>query len=81
MKPNVPKNARSAVLGVGLDGSDGHKRLTRGKDFFLAGGSEETHAKMQETMVKVTERLEQRGKRIRDAAPAELRDLIGEASE
>ncbi len=82
MKPRVPKKApENAVLGVGLDASDGHKRLTRGKDFLLAGGSEETHAKMQETMVKVTERLEQRGKRIRDAAPAELRDLIGEASE
>ena len=81
MKSNRPDNQpQSAVLGVGLDATDGHKRLTRGKDFLLAGGSEETHAKMQETMVKVTERLEQRGKRIRDAAPAELRDLIGEAS-
>jgi len=35
---------------------------------------------MQETMIKVTERLEDRGKRIRDASPEELRDLIGEAA-
>lgn len=70
----------SGVIGLGLDAQDGHKRLTRGKDFVLAGGSDETHARMQETMIKVNERLEDRGKRIRDASPDELRDLIGEAA-
>ncbi len=77
-KDDTPKV--SGVLGVGLDATDGHKRLTRGRDFLLAGGSEETHSRMQETMIKVTEKLGDRGKRIRDASPAELRDLIGEAS-
>lgn len=81
MRSNRPnKKPQSAVLGVGLDNDDGHKRLTRGKDFLLAGGSEETHARMQETMIKVTERLADRGKQIRDASPAELTDLIGEAA-
>lgn len=70
----------SGVIGLGLDAEDGHKRLTRGKDFVLAGGSDETHSRMQETMIKVTERLEDRGKRIRDTSPEELRDLIGEAA-
>lgn len=69
----------SAVLGLGLDATDGHKRLTRGDGFLLAGGSEETHSRMQETMIKVTERLAERGKRVRDATPGELRDLLGEA--
>ncbi|TWT99098.1 hypothetical protein Pla108_00310 [Botrimarina colliarenosi] len=84
MKSNKSRKQKpakvSGVLGVGLDATDGHKRLTRGKDFLLAGGSDETHSRMQETMIKVTERLEERGKRIRDASPAELRDLIGEAA-
>lgn len=81
MKSNQPKRqTKSAVLGVGLDATDGHKRLTRGGDFVLAGGSEETHAKMQETMIRVTERLADRGKRVRDASPEELGDLIGEAN-
>lgn len=80
MKANrLPKQRVSGVVGVGLDGDDGHKRLTRGQDFVLAGGSEETHATMQETMIKVTEKLGQKSKRIRDASPEELRDLIAEA--
>lgn len=82
MKPTRPQKppAVTGVLGVGLDNADGHKRLTRGNDFLLAGGSEETHARMQETMIKVTEKLTDRGKRIRDASPDELRDLISDAA-
>ena len=86
MKSNGPRKKKdtpdkvSGVLGLGLDATDGHKRLTRGQDFLLAGGSEETHSRMQETMIKVTEKLGDRGKRIRDASPEELRDIIGEAS-
>ena len=35
-------------MGLGLDGEDGHRRVTRGKEFLLVGGSEETHERMQE---------------------------------
>ena len=76
MKSNQPKKQKSAVLGLAFDNHDGHKRLTRGKDFLLAGGSEETHGRMQETVIKVGERLEQRGKRIADASVSELRDVF-----
>ncbi|TWT76082.1 hypothetical protein Pla123a_28690 [Posidoniimonas polymericola] len=75
MKSNQPKQ-KSGVLGLAFDAEDGHKRLTRGKDFLLAGGSEETHGRMQETLIKVGERLEQRGKRISDASTSELRDVF-----
>lgn len=82
MISNRPKQSKAptTVLGIGLDATDGHKRLTRGSDFLLAGGSEETHARMQETMIRVTERLADRGRLVRDASPDELRDLIGEAN-
>lgn len=73
-------NGGSGVLGLGLDATDGHKRLTRGDGFLLAGGSEETHTTMQETMIRVSEKLADRGKRVRDASADELRDLIGEAN-
>lgn len=69
------------MLGVGLDADDGQKRLTRGQDFVLAGGSQETHERMQETMIKVTEKLGAKSKRLRDASPEELSDLLAEASE
>ena len=77
----VPGKPHTALLGLGLDNQDGHTRLTRGKDFVLAGGSEETHQAMQETVIKVTERLEQNGRRVRDASPEELRDLLHEAQD
>ena len=48
------------ILGVGLDNEDGHKRVTQGEKFLLVGGSEETHGRMTETMIKTFEELESR---------------------
>lgn len=83
MKSNRPSSRskdkpNGGIIGLGLDADDGQKRITRGKDFLLAGGSEETHAQMQETVIKVSEKLERRGKRIRDASTEELTDLFHE---
>ena len=72
---------RAMLLGLGLDNADGHKRVTKGDDFLLVGGSEETHEKMTETVVKVEEKLSRRGKKIRSASPEELRDIFGELSD
>lgn len=71
----------SLLLGLGLDGKDGHKRLTKGEDFLLMGGSEETHERMTETAIKVNEKLARRGKKLRDASPEELRDIFGELAD
>lgn len=76
MKASRKTRREAALLGLGLDATDGHKRLTRGSNFVLYGGSEETHAKMQETAIRVNERLDQRGKRLEDVSPNELRDIV-----
>lgn len=78
VKAANPPRKQTALLGLGLDGDDGEKRLTRGDDFVLLGGSEETHARMQETTIKVTERLDKRGKRLGDASVGELKALFEE---
>lgn len=62
------------VLGVGLD-SDGHKRLTTGPNFALVGGTEETHAAMTETAIKINERLAAKGKRLEDLSGSEFADI------
>lgn len=80
MRAELPER-KSALLGLAFDAEDGHKRLTRGKDFMLAGGSEETHSHMQETVIKMNEKLEQRGKRIADASAGEIRDILGELTD
>lgn len=77
---NGPKKS-AALLGVGLDNDDGHTRLTRGQNFLLVGGSQDTHAYMQETVVKVNENLDKRGKRLEEVPPNELREIFHEVTD
>lgn len=70
---------RAIMLGVGLDNQDGHVRVTRGDNFHLLGGSGQTHEAMQETCIKINEKLRQRGKRLEDLERGEWTDLAGEA--
>lgn len=71
----------AGLIGIGLDGDDGHTRVTRGKNFVLWGGSQETHSVMQETAIKVNERLDQKGKRMEDVSVNELRDIIHDVAD
>lgn len=70
---------QTTLLGLGLDNQDGQTRLTRGESFVLFGGSQDTHSAMQETVIKVNERLAKQGKRLQDVSPCELGDLLGDA--
>ncbi len=79
MKPaSRVKKRQSALLGLGLDNEDGHTRLTRGENFVLFGGSHDTHSAMQETVIKVNERLARRGKRLEDVSASELGEILGQ---
>lgn len=75
MRAQRPKPKDAALLGLAFDADDGHTRLTRGKNFVLLGGSEETHSVMQETAVKVNEHLDRQGRRLEDVSLGELRDI------
>lgn len=81
MTPAKKNKKSAAMLGVAFDNEDGHVRLTKGKNFVLYGGSEETHAVMQETAVKINEQLDQRGKRLEDVPIGELRDICRDVIE
>lgn len=74
--PEKPKVKSAKLLGIGLDNEDGHTRMTRGKNFVLCGGSQETHSQMQETAIKVNEQLDRKGKRLEDVTPPELFEMI-----
>ena len=65
---------RAVILGVGLD-SDGHKRVTTGPNFILAGGSEETHEVMTEKAIKINEKLAAKGKQLEDVSHEEFDDI------
>ena len=80
MTKKRPKRGYGALLGLGLDNKDGHRRITTGEQFAILGGSAETHERMTETVVKTFEELKQRGKHLDEVRPVELADIIKKSS-
>ena len=78
-KNRISERRFAALLGLAFDAKDGHKRITRGNNFLLAGGSEETHGMMRETIIRVNEQLDARGIELADVSPDELRDMLNDA--
>jgi hypothetical protein len=66
---------RKILLGMGLDCKDGHVRVTKGKNFTLFGGSEETHEMMQEKAIKFNEQLDKRRKTLDDLNAKEFHEI------
>ncbi len=75
-KPSKNEPKIASMLGIGFDNEDGEVRLTRGENFSLIGGSQQTHEVMQETAMKVNEHLEKRGKRLQDTTREEFMDTL-----
>lgn len=65
---------KAVMLGVGFD-SDGHKRITKGENFALIGGTSETHGSMTEKAVKINEKLAARGKRLEEVSVDEFDEI------
>ena len=78
-----PKRRRrpqiNGILGLGLDNEDGHKRITTGEQFVLFGGSDDTHGRMTEMMVKTFEELKRRHKRLEQCEPQEIADILAKS--
>ncbi len=74
-QPQKPK-PQAGLLGVGLDNDDGHKRITTGEKFALVGGSQETHDRMTETVVKTFEELKRRDKQLETVDKKELAEIV-----
>ena len=75
-KPAPP----AALLGLGFDHDDGHKRITTGEQFAIVGGSERTHERMTETVIKTFEELKQRGKQLEQVEAKELAEIVHKAA-
>ena len=74
------KKQPAIMMGLGLDNKDKHKRVTKGDNFYLVGGSEETHERMVETSIKVNEKLDKKGKELSELSKEEFGDIVREAS-
>ena len=64
------------LLGVGLDNDDGHKRITQADEFSIVGGSENTHERKTETVIKTFEDMKNDGKTLSNIEPEQLSDLL-----
>ncbi|MGJ8653489.1 MAG: hypothetical protein ACSHX8_09475 [Opitutaceae bacterium] len=78
MRP--PSDTKNHLIGIGLDNSDGHKRITQAERFAIVGGTEETHGRMTETAMKTFETLDRRGKSLESVEKKELHDIIKEST-
>ena len=75
-KPAARPKVQGPLFGIGLDNTDGHKRVTTGEQFAILGGSEETHGRMTETAVKTFEELKSRKKQLHQLEPEELLEIL-----
>ncbi len=74
--PTKDPKVMAHLFGLGLDCTDGHKRITKADQFSIMGGSDTTHDKLSETLCKTFEDLSRNGKKLEDASMEELSDLI-----
>jgi hypothetical protein len=70
-----PRRKRKLLVGIGLDGRDGHVRITSGENYRLVGGSEDTHGLMQEKAAQLNEQLKRRGKTLEEVGREEFHEL------
>ena len=76
--PDQPRQ-RVVLLGVGFDDADGHLRVTKGPDFRLLGGSQQTHERMQEQASRMQDELDRRGKTLSEVDSAEFAEIARKA--
>jgi hypothetical protein len=78
MSSRIPpaRQTEASLLGLAFNADDGVRRITRGKNFFLLGGSQETHGRMQETVIKLNEELTRRGQALAEVSLPELREIV-----
>ena len=69
------RNYRKIILGLGFDSKDGHLRITKGDNFRLFGGTEDTHEMMQEKAIKFNEQLDKRHKSLEDISQKEFLEI------
>jgi hypothetical protein len=70
------KKKKAHLLGIGLDNEDGHKRITQAESFSIVGGSQETHERITETVVKTFEDIKKAGKELENIERKHLAELI-----
>ncbi len=72
--------AKKKIL-FGAAPTDGHTRITKSEDFYVAGGDVDTHQSLQDTAIKFSETLKRKGKDISELSRNEFCDMIAKAQD
>lgn len=64
------------LLGVGFDADDGHVRITKGENYDVLMGSDESHEYIQQLIRKIEKELEVRGLGLDDFTPEEFSEFL-----
>lgn len=75
----MPRGKRKKIirlLGVGFDAEDGHLRITKGKNYDVLMGSDESHEYLQQFIQKIEDELTARNLSLDDLSPEEFREFV-----
>jgi phosphopantothenate synthetase len=64
------------LLGVGFDSEDGHIRITKGENYDVLMGSDESHEYIQQLIQKIESELKNRGVSLDNLTPEELAQIV-----
>ena len=75
---NKPSKGNIILCGLAFDNKDKHKRITTGENFYVIGGSSETHGNLVEKVMEFTEVIKKYGKKLDNLSEAEYYDIAKE---
>ena len=68
----------SILYGLAFDNKDNHKRVTTGENFYILGGSAETHENLVEKVLEFSETIKKYGKKLDDLSESEFYTIAKE---
>ncbi|MDN3514674.1 MAG: hypothetical protein NG747_09770 [Candidatus Brocadia sp.] len=68
----------SILFGLAFDNKDDHKRITTGENFYILGGSVETHENLVEEVLKFNVVVKKYGKKLDELSETEFYTIAKE---
>jgi hypothetical protein len=69
---------KAMLWGLGFDGKESDKYITRGDNFYLIGGSQKTHEHMVDDVLRFNRYLQKYGKKMEDLSREEYYRILSE---
>lgn len=73
-----PLKGNSILCGLAFDNDDNHKRITKGENFYILGGSAKTHENLVGKILKFNEIIGKYGKKLDDLTEFEYHNIVKE---